>query len=298
MLSGERENRTTPPVAAARPARHYLRLLNWIHCRLLPRTYLEIGVAEGSSLALTLPCTRAVGVDPDPRIRYAVDPAAAVKATTSDGFFAAHEPGHVFGGLPVDLAFLDGLHLSEFVLRDFINAERFASPDSMILIHDVLPPNAEAASRSFIAAEEWAGDVWKVIPVLKEYRPDLTVHVVDVPPTGLGMVTGLDPGSTSLSRSYDRVVDRMTSLSYEELRADPIGMLNVLVDDWATVAAALPRPFQKGDLRALRRQRALRLPPRMSQVPGDARRRLVLSPLGPPLRKLKPVLRSSRRDVS
>ncbi len=298
MPPEERTSTSTRSIGSARPARVYFRLLNWIHCLLLPRTYLEIGVAEGKSLALTLPCTRAIGIDPEPRIRYAIDPGAAVEAMTSDAFFTEHQPGDVFGGLPVDVAFIDGLHLSEFVLRDFMNIERFASPDSLIVLHDVLPGSAEAASRSYRAAGEWTGDVWKVIPALREYRPDLSIRVVDVSPTGLALLTGLDPASTRLARSYDQVVERMNSLSYNALRADPTGVLDIIEDDWATVAATLPRPFQKGDIRALRRQRALRLPPRRGQILGDARRRLGLTPLGPPLRKLQALLRSRRGDVS
>ncbi|MEM6538781.1 MAG: glycosyltransferase, partial [Pseudomonadota bacterium] len=51
----------------------------------------------------------------------------------------------------------------------------------------------------------WCGDVYKVIPILREYRPDLTIHVVEafVGPyrKGLAIVSGLNPEDTTLSDS-------------------------------------------------------------------------------------------------
>ena len=34
------------------------------------------------------------------------------------------------GGLPIDLAIIDGMHQFEFALRDFINIEKHSSPQS------------------------------------------------------------------------------------------------------------------------------------------------------------------------
>jgi hypothetical protein len=34
----------------------------------------------------------------------------------------------LLGGLPVELGFIDGMHLFEFALRDFMNLERLCTP--------------------------------------------------------------------------------------------------------------------------------------------------------------------------
>ena len=72
--------------------------------------------------------------------------------TTSDEYFARPDPLAPLGGLPFDLAFIDGLHLFEFALRDFINAERGSRPGAVILFDDILPRKVVEASRGPAAA--------------------------------------------------------------------------------------------------------------------------------------------------
>ena len=220
----------------------YLDLLEQIHRRLLPRTYLEIGVNEGDSLRLALPGTRAVGIDPEPRHEDPGD--AAVFALTSDDFFARHDLDVVLQGAPLDLVFIDGMHLFEFVLRDLINVGRHAVPTTTVLLHDCYPISAETATRersTFL----WTGDVWKIILCLKEYCPDVDVWVVDAPPAGLGIVRGLGPqASARLQSRYDEIVDRFVNLDYSSLEGDKPALLNRIDYDWATITSLLPPPFQ------------------------------------------------------
>ena len=47
----------------------------------------------------------------------------------------------------VDLVFIDGLHLFEFALRDFFNAEAWCSRTSTIVLHDCVPIARATADR-------------------------------------------------------------------------------------------------------------------------------------------------------
>ena len=53
----------------------------------------------------------------------------------------------------------------------------------------------------------WTGDVWKLVPILRRFRPDLQVDCVNCPPTGLVVVSKLDRSSTVLSGKYQAIVD-------------------------------------------------------------------------------------------
>jgi hypothetical protein len=83
----------------------------------------------------------------------------------------------------VDVAFLDGMHLFEYLLRDFIHTERVCDRNSVILLDDCLPVNIEMTDgerrpdlrKDAELASWWTGDVWKVVEILRELRPDLRI---------------------------------------------------------------------------------------------------------------------------
>lgn len=181
----------------------YTEVLRALHERLHPTTYLEIGVSDGHSLSLAR--CRAIGIDPSFSLTYPVDGDIALVRTTSDDYFARHDLGTLTRGLPVDLAFVDGLHLVEFALRDFINVERHCGPRSVVVLDDMLPRDADEAARHR-HSRDWTGDVFRLTEVLRRYRPDLVVLPLDTEPTGMVLVAGLDPDSTVLADSYDAIL--------------------------------------------------------------------------------------------
>jgi len=233
---------------------HYRRTLDLVHTELLPRTYAEIGVARGGTLSLVLPGTAAVAIDPKPRIHRPVPRSAKVFSMTSDEFFAAHDLRRLLGDRPVDVGFIDGMHLFEFALKDFINLERHSSPDSVLLLHDCYPVSEVAASREHSEAMgNWSGDVWKVIACLKEHRQDLDVSVADIRPSGLGVVTGLDPTSTVLVDRFDEICRHYVPLDYGFLAEGKEEKLNRVDGDPRTVLSLLPaRPYRRGNRALLR----------------------------------------------
>jgi hypothetical protein len=201
----------------------YLDFLKLLDTHLAPQSYLEIGTHQGESLS-RITCD-AIAVDTE----FALKDNLLGKRRhtflfqmTSDAFFREHDVRSFFPH-GVDLAFLDGMHRIEYLLRDFINAEAAAHRRSIVLMHDCLPLNGRMARRSFVQggpeegdiAHAWTGDVWKILPILKQYRPDLRVLLLDCPPTGLVAVTRLDPESAVLDRNYHQILDAFTPMSIE-----------------------------------------------------------------------------------
>jgi hypothetical protein len=216
----------------------YFRVLSRILEAARPRTYLEIGVAEGNSLRLVKAPTLAIGVDPAPQIAGALEPNQRVFAETSDAFFAGHDVRAEFGGLPVDLAFIDGMHHFEFAMRDFANVERHCTPQSTILIHDTYPLDRVTAERDRHRTF-WSGDVWRLVALLKKYRPDLVVQTIAAAPTGLTLVRNLDPASRLIFERHDELCREFLALDYASIEDDMPGKLNLYPNDWAKIGALL-----------------------------------------------------------
>jgi len=180
------------------PGPPYREVLRNIHAALRPTTYLEIGVAAGATLALATTAEIAMGVDPVPASLEHVLPAGArVVNETSDAFFASRKRDDVFGPRPVELVFIDGLHLFEHALRDFLHAERWCGRASTIILHDCVPVAGATADRQR-RTRFWVGDTWKAAWALARHRPDLRIRTILTPPSGLVVVRRLDPTSRRL----------------------------------------------------------------------------------------------------
>jgi predicted O-methyltransferase YrrM len=185
----------------------YLQVLDDLHQSLVPRTYLEIGVRFGRSLALARGL--AVGVDPAPEIKLELPATTRIFDMTSDDFFGENAQSAFVEN--VDFAFIDGLHLFEAALRDFMNIERLASPEAIVAIDDVLPNHPAQAARQR-STRVWTGDVWRLVPILRCWRPDLVLALLDTSPTGLLLIGGLNPTNRVLWENYNPIVREALAL--------------------------------------------------------------------------------------
>jgi glycosyltransferase involved in cell wall biosynthesis len=177
----------------------YLEVLDRLHTALRPAVYLEIGVNRGTSLGISR--ARSVGIDPAPLLEPETLAGKAwvkIYTQTSDAFFRAHSAAAVLEGHPLDLAFIDGAHEFAQVVRDLEYVEQWGHPNTVVVIHDVLPDDAWVASRVFHEGK-WTGDVWRVVPFLQTHRPDLHCWLLASSPSGVLVVTNLDPSRNGMS---------------------------------------------------------------------------------------------------
>lgn len=222
FLAGMRKRRVMDADAAqavpvpAIDGLRYFRMLSRLHALLRPEWYLEIGTFTGRSLALAR-CNY-VAVDPAFRIEHPVVNAAGREMhliqKTSDDFFASGFARR--NRIAFDLAFLDGLHQFEVLLRDFMGAERVMALGGVILMHDCCPTSHAMAARERPKGL-WTGDVWKALLILLRHRPDLTIEVASAAPTGLVVIRNLDPRNRTLGRVYRKAVAEFAGLSLDDL---------------------------------------------------------------------------------
>ncbi|HDR16201.1 MAG TPA: hypothetical protein ENN79_12085, partial [Desulfobacteraceae bacterium] len=182
------------------------RMLAIIHHDLAPELYLEIGVQLGKSLVLA-DC-EAIGVDPMPQIDLDLFENVRIMDLSSDDFFAG--PAAVLLNKKPDMVFIDGMHLFEYALRDFMNVEKFAGAHTLAVIDDIFPAHPAQAERRR-KTRAWTGDVWKLYKVLQQYRPDLFFLPINTFPTGLLLIAGLKPGNETLSEKYEEILAGYTS---------------------------------------------------------------------------------------
>jgi hypothetical protein len=143
-----------------------------------PTRYLEIGVYEGITF-------RNIAA----RIKDGIDPAANTPANyhmTSDEFFENVAP---MLGYKYDVIFIDGLHYSDQVNRDIVNALAYTTNDGIIILHDCnpisemrqrIPPDFD------IWEYGWNGDVWKSI-IWARQTYNYNIYVIDAD-EGLGVI--------------------------------------------------------------------------------------------------------------
>lgn len=182
--------------------------LRGLHQQMQPHTYLEIGVSNGQSLALSR--ATSIGIDPEFGITHPLHCDVELVRAKSDDFFRRTDPLAHFAGIEVEFAFIDGMHLSEFALRDFINVEKYMNRAGIVVFDDVLPRNPLEAARDRTTSS-WTGDVYKSLEVLERHRPDLLVLSVNTYPTGTAIVVGVDPSSQVIGEAYDGELAYLTS---------------------------------------------------------------------------------------
>ena len=185
----------------------YLNFLKALHENVY-EGYFEIGSRTGHSLVLSQSPSIAI----DPFFQLEKNPIGKkdfclMFQETSDSFFKNRLPK--LSGLKCQLAFIDGMHLFEYALRDFINLAKISSEKALFLFHDPIPWSLRMATRNFKTLgrqEAWTGDIWKLVPIFIEAGMKDNINLVSSAPSGLLAV--LNPSKkmvAKLEKNYDKI---------------------------------------------------------------------------------------------
>jgi len=104
------------------------------------------------------------------------------------------------------------------------NLERLSTAQSTIAVHACFPHGRRTAQR-----ERWlqfrSGDRWRLIVLVKKYRPDLSIHTIATPPSGPGVVRKLGACSRLIADNPGRVRAEFMALDYSYLEKDRAAQL-------------------------------------------------------------------------
>jgi len=163
------------------PGPLYLKIIAMLHSHLRPRTYLEIGVETGQSIALARR-ERARSVStPNPRSQSGSLLARAYMPHERRVLRRSRRASGVRR-----LAYRSRFHRRDAPIR--IRAARLHEyrEAQHATVNDIdsrlLPLSRHTAERER-RTTFWSGDIWRLILILRKYRPDLSVKVIGTAPT-------------------------------------------------------------------------------------------------------------------
>ena len=195
-------------------------LINCIAKRIDAHSYLEIGVETGLTFN-QVNVFQKTGVDPRFQFDYQGDLRANLSfhEITSDEFFKKLAKNEI-KDQKFDLVFIDGLHVFEQVVKDFMNVINHMNLGGVIVIDDTVPidefsalPSQKDCYRLRIESGRhndgsWHGDVYKLIYVLSKNEKNkiriVTVTDLSNPKT----VVWMEDGVWSRFEIESRLVDK------------------------------------------------------------------------------------------
>lgn len=165
-------------------------------------SYLEVGYGNGHNFK-QIKCRTKLSCDPETKSNEALK-------VTSDEFFNIHKD-NVF-----ECVFIDGLHHSDQVRKDIINAMKCNA--KAIILHDTIPPseNHQIVPRK---QTSWTGDVWRSVVGFKQSYPDVKIETYRA---DYGL-TVIYPEGKKVKKHFEN-----KDMSYSEFKANEIELLNII----------------------------------------------------------------------
>jgi hypothetical protein len=194
------------------------------------KSYLEIGVCDPSICFDKIDCEKKDSVDPG--VEYAINP--VTYPFTSDDFFKMLRNGELdkISDYKWDIIFIDGLHISDQVLRDVKNSIKHLNPNGYILLHDCNPPDIFYAREDYYLNGQqypWNGTVWKVLYYLRS-NTDLDICTVNTD-WGVGIIRNKKQGETRPFLDFKNKFFEYNTMSAN--RKSHLGLIEVEeLQDW------------------------------------------------------------------
>lgn len=197
---------------------YYINFLRALHEKVY-EGYFEIGTRFGDTLVLSQSPTIAI----DPYFQLKKNPifnkdSCLLFQETSDSFFKNTMPK--LSHYKCQLAFIDGMHLFEYALRDFINLAKISTKDVLFLFHDPIPWTFKMTIRDnkkLRNDENWVGDIWKLVPIFIDAGLKNSLNLLSSAPSGILAVLNPDKKIISqLEKNYENICAKWINVEFSK----------------------------------------------------------------------------------
>jgi predicted O-methyltransferase YrrM len=156
---------------------HHKHIVAAVAATIGAKTYLELGVYDGTTLRLVTERARCIAVDV---VRRETTKGIRCKffEMPTDAFFENHGDS-----IMADAIFVDGDHEFGQVRRDFLNSLSVLNPGGVILLHDTDPTDKRYLK------PEGCHDCWRIVDYIDSRFPGLSAVTLPVGRCGLTVVT-------------------------------------------------------------------------------------------------------------
>lgn len=166
------------------------------------KSYLEIGYQNGAGFN-EIKANNKYSVDPNGKADF---------KGTSDDFFKQLPKTKKY-----HIILIDGLHHSDQVRRDIINASKFLYKNGTIVLHDV-NPNSKETQTVPCQTGIWEGDVWRAFVGFRKVYPEVKTNCL-LDDHGIGIIY---PNGVKFSGEFEDM-----KMSYEDFAKDKEVLLGV-----------------------------------------------------------------------
>ena len=191
-----------------------LDVVSYMFNRVRPKLFLTLGDHAKYVQCVPQPIL-GLGIDPWPMMSLkSLPPNQLVYPVTCDYFF--HSP-YMIKELHPDIVLISGYHRFEQVLRDIIFSEKLCKKESVIMVANTYPLAKEDIDRADITqSQHQTGDVYKIIPIFRQFRPDLKVTTLTDVDKGLTIIENLDEANHVLQHDLVHAVEDVIDTPFDK----------------------------------------------------------------------------------
>lgn len=213
--------------------------LEALHRAIQPKRYIEIGIGDGSNLALAKSCEQCLGIDPAPRVRYHFKSPTRIFQQDSLTFFKDNHLGSHMGGL-IDMAVLGGGQSFRTTLHELKQLEVYSHPDTLFVLRGSYPL-ADRLSGAKPDPHLWYGDNWKIVFVLKDLCPQVQFATLPSHPAGMTLLKNISAIATFNEDQWEQAIAKHADTLPSSI-ADPEPLLNTVANTTNAALSALNLP--------------------------------------------------------